>query len=175
MGRWAFLAKLIALSSWFDTPAHLRFRGRPDTQEAGYVSLSLGLNHLDFPRLLASKTLLGAVTTTLKESIAREGGGGVLPGQVQLKLPAGSLLVQAWIELPSMALAQSFQEKLDTSRTFSESLAATVQNIAGIESVATGLITVSNLKVSKAQVTRSSTPQKVQSASPVVGPPGGGA
>lgn len=171
--KWALLAKLIALSSWFDTPAQLRFRGRPDVQEAGYVSLSLGLNQLDFPRLLANRALLSAVTLTLKESIARE--GGVLPSQVQLKLPAGSSSVQARIELPTMLLAQSFQEKLDTSRTFLERLAATVQNLAGIESVATGLITVSSLRISKAQVTHSSTPQKVQSASPVVGPPGGGA
>ena len=66
-----------------------------------------------------------------------------------MKLSAGSLLVDAEIDFPSEVAANSGRTKIGTSMKLSHTVVASMEGIVGIESIATGPISFSSLKVSK--------------------------
>jgi hypothetical protein len=173
--RWALIAKFVALSSWFDVPKVSRHRGRPDVQESGSVSLALSLENIDRTRLSASKPLITSITMILKESISREAGGGILPGQVHLKFSVSTLMVQATIALSSKHLAASLRSRFESSQVLLRNVATSVQNIPGIDAVASGLIAARGLKISSTGASCRGSAPNLQSVTPVVSPPGKGA
>lgn len=126
---------------------------QPQT-DPGYVSFSVALHHLDMSHLLANRNMLGAVGNAIKFAVGQAGGAGTLPGEAQLKQPPGGpIWVHAWIKLPSMPRAVSFRSNLLASKTFSKDLAANIESIPGLKSVAAGSLFITDLTVSEAHPT----------------------
>jgi len=126
------------------------------------VALFFAVKNVDFARLSATKSVLDAVTMTLKESIAREADDRISPGQVRLQLSAGSILVNAQITIPKrpvgfvgiwLTSADAVKSKLHTSKTLADSVTRSVQEVIGIESAIVGLLSVSDIKVSTVEAT----------------------
>lgn len=131
--------------------------GRVNAAQGRNVALFFAVKNVDFARLSANKSMLDAVTVTLKESIAREADDRISPGQVRLQLSAGSILVDAQIAVPRkpfgfvgtwLTSADAVKSKLHTSTTLADSVAKSVKAVDGIHSAIVGVLSVSDIKVS---------------------------
>jgi len=136
---------------------HKNFVAEP-RPEAGYVAVSLGLNGLDPYKLSQFKNLIEVVSLRIRQFITQECASGDFPGELHFVAPqegsSSPLMVLSWIQLPTMQLAQYCSEKIASSgRTFSKTLATSLQLIDGIKQVMRSRITISDLKVPDAQAT----------------------
>mmetsp|Transcript_11253 Transcript_11253/g.35735 ORF Transcript_11253/g.35735 Transcript_11253/m.35735 type:complete len:479 (+) Transcript_11253:161-1597(+) len=117
------------------------------TSTLSTVSLEMTFHHLDYSGLMGQRQLCHDFEAGMQEVIASEAGHGIRASHVELTLVAGSVEVKARIfQLPS-AVADAARTRLVHSRRLSERLIKTVSNIEGIDSLSTGLITISGMQV----------------------------
>jgi len=117
------------------------------TSELAIVTSSLTVKNVDYNQLSASPALLGRFEQAMKKAIASAAGTNVAPEHVDLSLSAGSVVVLATITPPRGVSTASVHSKLE-SAPLGRTLASTVESVDGIRDVATGPITVSEVRVS---------------------------
>jgi len=128
------------------------------------VTSSMRMKNLDYNQLTANPALLTTFQEAMKKAIASAAGPGILPEHVELALSAGSVVVLATIKPPRGVCAVAVQSELKPA-SLSHAVSVMVASLDSIKEVATGPITVSEVRVSAVEPAQSRASSKT-SASP---------
>jgi len=111
------------------------------------VTLSMTVHNLNYFRLSANHALLHSFRVAVRAAIASEAGHGIAPEHVGLVLSPGSVLVDAMVTPPRAALVGPVHARLQSAALLAEHVAAKVASLYGVETVATGRISVGHVSV----------------------------
>jgi len=118
----------------------------PTTTPLLVVTMKLTLKNLNYQKLVQNATLEAAFISAIKKAIAGNAGANVLPEHITLSLSSGSVVVDVTIDIVAADVDHgTLKASLTSAKLAVESdVAAEVNNIAGIASIATGPIEVAS-------------------------------
>jgi len=107
---------------------------------------------LHYTGIAASKNMERAFAQTVEDSVAASAGDGISQNDICVQLDPGSIIVKSTIALPNGVSASMVESRLASTKIkerISESVAAGVATIPGIDAVKTGTIGVSHVTILK--------------------------
>mmetsp|Transcript_78440 Transcript_78440/g.197041 ORF Transcript_78440/g.197041 Transcript_78440/m.197041 type:complete len:1135 (+) Transcript_78440:164-3568(+) len=120
----------------------------PDIPLQCDVALLLTVNNVMYDWLLISPEQLRDFKAVVATAVAPFAGNGVKPKDVYVELSVGSVLVRATVSISSCVAARLVRYRLISSPALGNTVAWLIANIQGIENLAVGTISVTNVRVS---------------------------
>jgi len=129
----------------FDVPA--------STNLTDAVVVFMTVQNIDQPSLIADSQLTAAFKAKIQSVVAVEAGTEIQPNDVDVELLPGSVVVRSTVTPPDGISAAVIQATLTSSRLLKQTVSQELSVLPGIESVTTGLVQVSDIRMTASEVT----------------------
>jgi len=110
------------------------------------------VQNIDQPSLIADTRLTAAFKAKIQSVVAIEAGTEIQPDDVDVELLPGSVVVRSTVTPPDGISAAVIQAALTSSRLLKKTVSHELSVLPGIESVTTGLVQVSDIRMTATEV-----------------------
>jgi len=110
------------------------------------------VQNIDQPSLIADTRLAAAFKAKIQSLVANEAGTAIQPEAVDVELLPGSVVVRSTVTPPDGISATSIHAALATSRLLKQTVSQELSVLPGIETVTTGLVQVSDIRMTATEV-----------------------
>lgn len=115
------------------------------------VVVFMTVQNIDQPLLIADTRLTAAFKAKIQSVVAIEAGTEIQPEDVDVELLPGSVMVRSTVTPPDGTSATAIQAAL-TSSLLKQTVSQEISVLPGIESVTTGLVQVSDIRMTATEV-----------------------
>jgi len=105
------------------------------------------LQNIDQPSLIANTQLTASFKAKIQSVVASEAGTEIQPDDVDVELLPGSVVVRSSFTPPDGISATATQAALTSSQQLKQTVSREISVLPGIESVTTGLVQVSDIRI----------------------------
>lgn len=148
----AFLPPTTGTSAYLTTTRTVLFEVPASTELTDAVVVFMTVQNIDQPSLIADTRLTAAFKAKIQSVVATEAGTEIQPDDVDVELLPGSVVVRSTVTPPDGISAAVIQAELTSSRLLKQTVSQELSVLPGIESVTTGLVQVSDIRMTVTEV-----------------------
>jgi len=148
----AFLPPTTGTSAYLTTTRTVLFEVPASTELTDAVVVFMTVQNIDQPSLMADTPLTAAFKAKIQSVVAIEAGTEIQPDDVDVELLPGSVVVRSTVTPPDGISAAVIQAALTSSRLLKQTVSQELSVLPGIESVTTGLVQVSDIRMTATEV-----------------------